>query len=271
MTEALENSDANVEKNTDAGGQNYKKEEPKPDKWRCGFKVLIGFLAFVCVSVASAAIYLAWPTVVACRTVWRSVEPVPFPFLDFFWSDPCISLNEFGDFLAGSFAAVAFVGLIITILIQSQELKEQRKVALEQKNEMAEQAEFLGKQARLMADTMAMQKSERENRELDVLVDLFGGKLIVNNQYADWEASYYMVRFGRDQLQSIVSTTLTKNLHGDYPKNTLRRFNDLIVPLERIEGYTRHNPVLKDRFEIYGFSGVADALKKLKEIADKES
>lgn len=38
----------------------------------------------------------------------------------------CKSINEIGDFLAGSFAPLAFIWLVLAVVIQSIELKEQR-------------------------------------------------------------------------------------------------------------------------------------------------
>lgn len=38
----------------------------------------------------------------------------------------CMPANEIGDFLAGAFAPLAFFWLVVTVLVQSQELKAQR-------------------------------------------------------------------------------------------------------------------------------------------------
>ncbi|OJJ13652.1 hypothetical protein BKI51_06620 [Alphaproteobacteria bacterium AO1-B] len=124
--------------------------------------------------------YLAWPHVAQCTGLWRAQAEVG-PFLQAMPAqyNPCLTLNEFGDFLAGTFAPLAFFGLIITVIIQSRELREQRKelshsieVAKAQKEEMAEQADFLGKQAQLMADTAKMNSEQQARRDFDTLVDI---------------------------------------------------------------------------------------------------
>ncbi|WP_299600009.1 hypothetical protein [uncultured Tateyamaria sp.] len=47
--------------------------------------------------------------------------------------------NELGDTLAGFAGALAFIWIVVTVAMQSIELSEQRKVSIDQKNEMAEQ------------------------------------------------------------------------------------------------------------------------------------
>lgn len=46
-----------------------------------------------------------------------------------------LSLNEYGDFLAGVVAPIAFLWLILGYMQQGKELKENTKALLEQKNE----------------------------------------------------------------------------------------------------------------------------------------
>jgi hypothetical protein len=76
----------------------------------------------------------------------------------------CYELNEAGDFLAGVFAPIAFLWLVVAVLIQSQELSlqrqelaatraevtENRRVAQAQADEAKKQAEFIGKQTEIL-------------------------------------------------------------------------------------------------------------------------
>lgn len=91
----------------------------------------------------------------------------------------CLSANEIGDFLAGASAPLAFIWLVVTVLVQAQELRAQRdelrltrqefadnrKVAEATRKEIAEQAEsarknaeYLGTQTRLLSDQHAHQQ-----------------------------------------------------------------------------------------------------------------
>jgi len=65
----------------------------------------------------------------------------------------CLSANEWGDFLAGVFAPIAFLWLVGTVMIQSDELREQREelkitreVMKKQTGEAEKQAAFIGLQ-----------------------------------------------------------------------------------------------------------------------------
>lgn len=78
----------------------------------------------------------------------------------------CLTANEWGDFLAGVFAPIAFVGLVVAVWIQSDELREQRmELALtrtefelnravmeEQTLEAKRQAEYLETQTKLLTE-----------------------------------------------------------------------------------------------------------------------
>lgn len=85
----------------------------------------------------------------------------------------CYDLNAVGDFLAGVFAPIAFLWLVVAVLIQSQELSlqrqelaatraevtENRKVAQAQADEARRQAEFIGKQTQIL-------EAERQRAEM---------------------------------------------------------------------------------------------------------
>lgn len=90
----------------------------------------------------------------------------------------CLEANEWGDFLAGVFAPVAFFWLVATVWIQSNELREQRRelaltrqefadnraVAEAQAKEAHRQAEFIG------AQTKVIQQKERDEQLVTKLV-----------------------------------------------------------------------------------------------------
>ncbi len=76
----------------------------------------------------------------------------------------CLTANEWGDFLAGVFAPIAFLWLVAAVWIQSDELREQRQelaltrqemkdnrlVMSEQAEEARKQAEFVGTQTDIL-------------------------------------------------------------------------------------------------------------------------
>lgn len=85
----------------------------------------------------------------------------------------CLTANEWGDYLAGVFAPLAFLWLIAAVVLQSRELvaqreelsltrdemREQRGVLAAQADEARRQAEFIGLQ------TNIMQRQEDERKE----------------------------------------------------------------------------------------------------------
>lgn len=102
----------------------------------------------------------------------------------------CLSANEWGDYLAGVFAPLAFLWLIAAVVLQSrelaaqreelnltrQEMKDQRKVMKEQADEARNQAEFIGVQTQILerqeATARRKDEIERLNRTLSDIGDL---------------------------------------------------------------------------------------------------
>lgn len=74
-----------------------------------------------------------------------------------------LSLNEWGDFLAGMMAPLAFLWLIVGYGLQRKELKANTDALLYQRDEMANQAKELIEQTQLMkisAEAAQSQASE---------------------------------------------------------------------------------------------------------------
>lgn len=94
-----------------------------------------------------------------------------------FWQSyfSCLPPNALGDFLAGTFAPLAFLWLVATVLIQSAELKEQRKelqltrLEFEQNRKVMEaQVEESRRQAEYIAtQTQVMIRQEKAIAEAD--------------------------------------------------------------------------------------------------------
>ena len=63
-------------------------------------------------------------------------------------------LNEWGDFLAGITAPIAFLWLIIGYMLQRKELNLNTKALQEQQNELSRQVDELSKQNELMQSSI---------------------------------------------------------------------------------------------------------------------
>lgn len=76
-----------------------------------------------------------------------------------------LNLNEWGDFLAGMMAPLAFLWLIVGYGLQRKELKENTEALLFQRDEMASQAKELTEQAKYMEiSATAAKEQAREIR-----------------------------------------------------------------------------------------------------------
>lgn len=133
----------------------------------------------------------------------------------------CLTANEWGDFLAGVFAPIAFLWLVATVWIQSDELREQRKelaltrrefelsrsVMTEQAEEAKKQAEYIATQTQLLSDEAQARKREETLTSFKSLVARF-----IEYTRDNADDSYY--RSGDRGSQFLVSIQ-TKNISDD--------------------------------------------------------
>lgn len=139
-----------------------------------GTSAMFGFFFWVAVAVTAIwfvyAIALTIPQVVNCSSVWKIVDPFGwFPTVE---EDgfKCLDLNEFGDFLAGSFAPLAFLWLVVAVFVQSAELKEQRLALVAQLEESQRQTSFhLAEQAETKARS-AKEKLHADYRQVRSII-----------------------------------------------------------------------------------------------------
>ena len=99
--------------------------------------------------LAILATFVSWtdPCVVALNTPFWRIDLVYFS---------CRNTNELGDFLAGSFAPLAFLWLAGAVFIQSKELAEQRKTLKAQVDEL----ELTRRELGLTREAVAAQAEE---------------------------------------------------------------------------------------------------------------
>jgi len=136
----------------------------RPSFWRFNNPIM-----WACITTLSFAVLIVWfglaPTCNGelfpkgnCPPKWRHLYVAP--------------PNEVGDTLAGLAGVLAFIWLIATVLLQSVELGEQRRVLALQKEEMEEQRKATQDMARAMAaqakifEDEALQRDETRAREL---------------------------------------------------------------------------------------------------------
>jgi hypothetical protein len=92
-----------------------------------------------------------------------------------------LTLNEIGDFLAGSFAPLAFLWFFISTWLQREELKETRQVLADQQEELKRAAQESAEQTKIMQRQLETAKS-REIYEEHRLRLYYLAKYVFNNQ-----------------------------------------------------------------------------------------
>ncbi|MEP4769234.1 MAG: hypothetical protein ABJQ21_00650 [Roseibium sp.] len=138
----------------------------------------------------------------------------------------CMDLNEFGDFLAGSFGPLAFLWLVLAVFLQRKDLKLARVVAEKQLTEMAEQASFMGKQVELLAETARLNGEQQARRDLDTLAEMLALDLVgigaggpMNQAIEDGRT--YLLRYGK-QIASVVKQAIDRDLGQDVNNRIIR-------------------------------------------------
>ncbi|TAX91560.1 hypothetical protein ELH97_06310 [Rhizobium leguminosarum] len=110
-----------------------------------------------------------------------------------YWALDCFEkVNEWGDFFAGTFSPLAFVWLVVAVILQSMELREQRRelaltraefaqnrtVAQAQADESRRQAQFIGEQTKLLQDQEHRYKAEDAESVFDAALQVLAATLI---------------------------------------------------------------------------------------------
>lgn len=109
----------------------------------------------------------------------------------------CLTASEWGDFLAGVFAPTAFLWVVATVMLQSDELRlqreemaESRSVLTEQAIEARQQALYLGEQTRLLREEATQRAQENAYAQFTALVTSFV------NGAADGRSNVYFIANG---------------------------------------------------------------------------
>lgn len=109
----------------------------------------------------------------------------------------CLTMNELGDFLAGTFAPLAFIWLAAAVLIQAEELRAQRnelkltrisvdqnrKVMEAQVKESRKQADYIGQQTALLAQESQAREERKRIEIFDAAIGLLAGRIRDNPNF----------------------------------------------------------------------------------------
>jgi hypothetical protein len=187
------------------------------------------------------ALALAGPQVVHCASEWNIFDPGGW-----FAATPpdgfkCMNLNEFGDFLAGTFAPLAFLWLVLAVFLQRAELSDQKTALLAQLKESQQHT-----------DMFLAERSDAKTRSDKEALDNFLGELrsrIPSNRY-NLDSSIddnfrYWFSFGKllaDEIENNVAGTMdntTRNGRENYLKRlkpSLESLSKLKELSERLKG-----------------------------------
>lgn len=153
--------------------------EPQKGKfWRKNNPIMWG--TFASVGVIGLLAITAWFPV--CEANIFGVEQCSSSKWTYFWES---SPNEVGDTLAGFAGALAFIWLIATVWLQSQELSEQRNELKEQRiatqgmaDAMDKQVQLLSVQGSIFEDEQRQRKEQQDRLLLDERIESFSQLLL---------------------------------------------------------------------------------------------
>lgn len=229
-------------------GDDRSEKERKPSRWRIRIAWGLGVVALVYLAVAS---FMFWN---ASTCISTYVDQSTWARL---WAGlTCMTANEMGDMLAGMFAPLAFLGLIIAILLQGQDLELQRKdmartrgVMDEQRKEAAASAKALRAQANaarrtavFMGEQAQTLKEERMMAELAEAREAIRSAILARESTFNYRAESGWERFdARSILEFVLNRAGTVSEYNSHPFATWERKDALAFRknLLRIAGLTK--------------------------------
>lgn len=123
----------------------------------------------------------------------------------------CHDIDAIGSFLSGGFAPLAFLWLIVTVVLQSNELRLQRielqqnrAVSQAQADEARKQAEFIGKQTAIMTEQETRSVEQDRSNEFERTVDAF-------REWLQQFIAVHLVASGGNRVQGMNSFPLQRS------------------------------------------------------------
>lgn len=151
----------------------------------------------------------------------------------------CLDLNEFGDFLAGTFAPLAFLWLVLAVILQSKELGEQRRALLAQLDETRQLTE-------MQAAELNLSRARSGNEKFRAYLSILRKDLrLVDHHMREDEIDddiAYFTRFGQSKVNAI-DGALSFTREGHPIRNTSER--NLVRILKNAMNAAQHVEELK--------------------------
>ena len=157
---------------------------------------------------------IAWVTTLIYLIIAFVILPRVFP------ADKDFTLNELGDFLAGTFAPLAFLWLVVGYFQQSKEIEQNTEALKLQRDEMrdsvgeAQRQNELLEQSQLISDRSVFLTIAHEiQEEMDEYIKMLARSIFPANQRRQIIDDYHSGRKGE------VINDLIKLSHSDYKAN----------------------------------------------------
>lgn len=210
-----------------------------------------------------------------------------FGFICFHYVDfsKKLSLNELGDLLAGAFAPLAFMWMVITILMQGKELRLQREELSMQRAELAHSSAQLERQSNLMEEEQYIETQKEQLNEIQdhliVFNKMFVGKELLSENYnvKIFNGRVTARGFFKHQFFDDVLEILTRQLESAGDESKVDLYGNYYNGInEYIEGYKQivsYGTDLMELAEEYGQvrimerNGFAEFLEAFKNILAK--
>lgn len=201
-------------------------------------------------------------------TVWL-VGAIYIATKSFCWAQAPTALNEWGDFVAGVSAPIAFIWLVVAVLLQSTELREQRKELALTRSEFASNRAVMDKQAafiKTQTDIMSDDHNSAEANDIFVAsVELIAMRIrqyanglairgpsrvhpngveygfTLNMRTKDYESESdklviaKTVKFLRSHVRNLRDNLSDEQLTADYPYDFQRLHNAVSSSAHRLE------------------------------------
>lgn len=208
-----------------------------------------------------------------------------FGFICFHYVDYSkkLSLNELGDLLAGAFAPLAFMWMVITILMQGKELRLQREELSMQREELANSSAQLERQSNVMESQQTQEQREVRLNEIEGMLkdftemlvsagileakyksNMFNGRVTAPGFFEHRLTRVHVFNYIVTQFANAKASDLNyekkRNEQGTYRTNLLMKLNDIVLFGENINRVAKEYELV----ELIGRTGFYVFFKKLK-------
>lgn len=185
-----------------------------------------------------------------------------------FWeSDP----NEIGDTLAGLFSALAFVWIIVTVFLQSIELREQRKEIRQQREASQDMARAMESQLDMLSEERAMRAELGTAKTFEAFLSQIRAWLTIERHNDDtlcwlFDMDYYYA------ITDPSTNSRKKSSHYEEVRNDddffLRLYRHASRRFKDKQNEQSYPHVFRGKFSIEGLERFREQLQKIFELAE---